>query len=407
MTLPGPATSKHTIPEYLTFLWSKPYVRLLVYLALGWLLLNMAKQLAGVLVMIAAAYAISYVVNPLILWLESKGLRRSWSVLLLLLGFLGITGLLFWTLASQVTSFISGLPHLLERFPDLLEKTFKDQTDVPAIKQMQGKLVTYVRERIAEISGNIGPITAQMLNPNSDLMGRLAGVLGWLGQASFVVTLAVFFMLDHAKPGRMLLGLLPKLWQSTAVRLADDVSVSFGGYIRGSLLTGVAISVIAGVGLLILKVPNALALGLLTGILNLIPMIGMVLATIPVLLQAIPQGTFTLIAVCVLYFILNQIAWNVIAPMIMGRTAKISPAGILIAVLIGGAVGGLGGAFLAIPAAMLLQLWVGRYWLHSPAHEGLSPRIGWGGKLDSHAQNASAQNVSVQNVSGTKSPGYK
>ena len=359
------------MPEFLAFLWAKPLVRLLAYLLLFWLAWQFARQLTGVLVMIGAAYAISYVVNPRLNWLQARGLRRGWSVTLLLLAFLAVVGLLFWTVASQVTNLIGSLPSLFERFPALLDQWLKDHRDIPAVAQMQGKLMTYVNEKISDITANIGPITASLLNPNSDVMGRLAGVLGWLGQAVVVLTLAVFFMLDHERPGRMLLGLLPRSWQPVAVRLTTDISQSFGGYLRGQLITGLVISIIAGGGLLLLKVPNALALGLLTGMFGLIPMFGMLLATVPVLLQAIPQGTTTLIGVCVLYFFINQAAFNFVQPMIMGRTSNLTPVGILIAVLIGGSIGGLGGAFLAIPAAMLVQRWVLRYWLHSPAHEGL------------------------------------
>lgn len=360
-----------TIPAYLRSLWARPLVRLIVYVVLFYLLLRLARQLTGVLVLVGVAYAVSYTLNPLILWLEKKGLRRSWSITLMLLAFLIVTGLLFWTVASQVTSFIAGIPSLLARFPDLLDKWLSQHQDIPAVAQMQDKLMTYLREKVSDISSNIGPITERLLSPNSDIMGRLAGMLGWLGQAVVVLTLAVFFMADHAKPGRMLLHLLPRHWQPMAQRLSQDVSESFGSYLRGQLITGGVISVIAAVGLLLLQVPNALALALLTGLFALIPMFGMILATVPVLLQAIPQGSKTLMGVAILYFLINQIAFNVIAPMVMGRSSNISAAGILIAVLVGGSVGGLGGAFLAIPAAILLQRWVSRYWLLSPAHEGV------------------------------------
>lgn len=383
MTLPAspsaptprsPRPQPTTVLEFLSGLWQRPLVRLLVYVLLFWLALRFSRQLTGVLVIVGAAYAVSYVVNPMLNWLQAKGLRRGWSVTLLLLAFLAVTGLLFWTVASQVTNLIGNLPALLERLPALLDKWLSDHKNIPAIAQVQGKLDTYIHEKVNDISANIGPITASLLSPKSDVMGRLAGVLGWLGQGIVILTLAVFFMLDHERPGRMLLGLLPRQWQPTAVRLTDDISQSFGGYLRGQLITGLVIAIIAGGGLLMLKVPNALALGLLTGIFGLIPMFGMLLATVPVLLQAIPQGTTTLIGVCVLYFFINQAAFNFVQPMIMGRTSNLTPAGILIAVLVGGSLGGLGGAFLAIPAAMLLQRWVTRYWLHSPAHEGLPPQ---------------------------------
>ncbi|WP_291427046.1 AI-2E family transporter [Deinococcus sp.] len=371
---PLPKTPQ-TVADYLGFLWTKPWVRLLFYGFLLWLAWRTLQFLTGIVVMIGAAYAVSYVLNPLLNWLQSRGLRRGWSITLLLIVFLGITGLLFWTVASQVTNFIAGIPGLLAQLPTIAEKQLKEHSDIPAVAHMQGKLMTYLNEKVSDMSANLGPIVASVLDPHSYLMGRLAGVLGGLGQAVVILTLAVFFMSDHARPGRMLLGLLPRYWQPPAVRLADDVSESFGNYLRGQLLTGAAITLIAGGGLLLLKVPNALALGLLTGIFGLIPMFGMILATVPVLLQAIAQGTTTVLWVCALYFLINQVAFNFVQPMIMGRTSNLTPAGILIAVLVGGAVGGLGGAFLAIPAAMLLQRWVTRYWLHSPAHEGLPPQL--------------------------------
>ncbi|RJF71114.1 AI-2E family transporter [Deinococcus cavernae] len=368
-----PATPAHTVPEYLLHLWRKPLIRAAVYALLVLLAWRLARQVMGAIVLIGVAYAISYVVNPLLVWLEKRGLRRGGSILLILLGFLAVTGLLIWTVATQVTSFLAGLPVLLSRLPELVQGWLDPHRDIPAVAQMEDKLVTYLREKVSDVGANIGPITAEVLNPNSAIMGRLTGVLGWLGQATVVLTLAMFFMVDHAQPGRMLLGLLPRQWQSVAARLSEDVSQSFGIYLRGTLITGGVISLIAGAGLLALKVPNALALALLTGILALIPFFGMVLATIPVLLQAIPQGTNTLIGVSILYFAINQVAFNVVSPMVMGRASNISAAGIMVAVLIGASAFGLAGALLAIPAAILLQRWVTRYWLYSPAHEGIRP----------------------------------
>lgn len=374
MTLsPRPTPPARTVPEYLLHLWSKPPVRAITYALLAWLTWRLALQVMGAIVLIGVAYAISYVVNPLLVWLEKRGLRRGGSILLILLGFLAVLGLLVWTFATQVTSFLTGLPVLLGRLPELVQGWLDPHRDIPAVAAMEDKLVDYLRGKVDDIGANIGPITAEILNPNSEVMGRLAGVLGWLGQATVVLTLAIFFMVDHAQPGRMLLGLLPRQWQSTAVRLSEDVGQSFGIYLRGSLITGGVISLIAGAGLLLLNVPNALALALLTGILALIPFFGMVLATIPVLLQAIPQGTTTLIWVGVLYFFINQIAFNVVSPMIMGRASNVSAAGIMVAVLLGASAFGLPGALLAIPAAILLQRWVTRYWLYSPAHEGIRP----------------------------------
>lgn len=361
-----------TVPQLLAFLWSRSYVRLIVYALAALLLIGLARQAAGGLALIAIAYALSYTFNPLLLWLEKHRITRPFGVALTLIVVLGVIGVLFWSVASQVVSFLQGLPALLNSLPQLLEHLIGKGPghNNAGISQTQAQLTQYVREQVDNLTRNFGPLLARVLSPDSALYGQVSGVMNWLGQAGLVLTLAVFFMLDHSKFGRTLLRVFPKEWQPRLLLLSEDVSKSFGNYIRAQLILLLVISGISGVGLLLLGVPNALALGLLTGLLNLVPLVGMVLAAIPALLQALPLGTTKVLIVAGLYFVLNQVAWNVIAPMVMGRTVNLSAASILIAILIGGGLAGLPGALLAIPTASLLVLWLRRYWFPSPAYQG-------------------------------------
>ena len=361
-----------TVPQLLAFLWSRSHVRLIVYALAALLLVLLARRISGPLALIALAYALSYTFNPLLTRLEKHRVTRPFGVALILLALLGVIGVLFWTVASQVVSFLQGLPTLLSSLPQLLERMIGSgprHADAE-ISQTQAQLTQYVREQVDNLSQNVGPLLAQVFAPDSILYGQVSGVMNWLGQAGLVLTLAVFFMLDHGRFGRTLLRFFPKDWQPQLLALSEDVSRSFGNYIRAQLILLLVISGISGAGLLLLGVPNALALGLLTGLLNLVPLVGMVLAAIPVLLQALPLGTTKVLIVAGLYFVLNQVAWNVIAPMVMGRTVNISAAGILIAILIGGGLAGLPGALLAIPTASLIVLWLRRYWFPSPAYQG-------------------------------------
>ncbi|MDO4244734.1 MAG: AI-2E family transporter [Deinococcus sp.] len=367
------ATAPQTVPQLLSFLWSRSYVRLLVYTVAAVLLLMAARHIAGPLSLIAMAYALSYTVNPLLVKMEKHRITRPFGTILIMLALLGIMGLLFWTVASQVVSFLGNLPGLLQNLPGLLQNLLdrgQQPGDNPQISQTQAQLTQYVREQLDALSQNIGPLIGRVLGPDSMLYGQVSGVMNWLGQAGLVLTLAVFFMLDHGRFGRGILRLFPKTWQPRLLAVSEDISESFGNYIRGQLLLLLVISAIAGAGLLLLGVPNALALGLLTGLLNLVPLVGMVLSAIPALLQAIPQGNTTLLLVAALYFILNQLAWNVIAPMVMGRSVNMSAAGILIAIIIGGGLAGLPGALLAIPTASLVGRWLRRYWFPTPAYQG-------------------------------------
>ncbi|GAA5532318.1 AI-2E family transporter [Deinococcus aluminii] len=367
---------KWTVPEMLEGWWSRPLVRLLVYALLLVLLYVLARRLSSVLVMVAVAYGLAYLANPLLRWLEARGIGRGWGVLLLLLLVLGLVALLFWRLVTQVSSFVNSLPALADQLTQLLNAALSRTDGGSMMADLQYRLALYVQTKAHEITQNIGPILDQVLFSGPSLLGRLTGILGWLGQAGLVLTLALYFALDYARFGRGVLKVFPRDWQPTLARLSEDVSVSFGRSIRGQLLTGLGVGILAGLGLLLLKVPNPLALGLLTAVLYLVPYVGMVLATIPPLLQAIPQGTTTLALVAALYFILNQVGGNVLGPMVMGRTTQINPAALMVAVLIGLGLAGVWGALLATPVALLLQRWTVRYWLPSRAYQGRTGQRG-------------------------------
>ncbi len=114
--------------------------------------------------------------------------------------------------------------------------------------------------------------------------------------------------------------------------------------------------------------PNALGLGLLLAALNIVPYIGLVIAAVPAVLLALSGGWLKVLAVVTLYFIINQIVGNVLSPYVLGRTSNLSPAAVLLALLVGLSLGGIVGGLLAVPAATLLKHWLERYWIGSRAH---------------------------------------
>lgn len=356
-----------TVPQLLKDLWNRPQVRLVVYLGLLVLVFLLVRRLSSVLLTVGGAYALAYLINPGLIWLERRGLARGWGVLLFTLALLGISALLFWRLADQVISFVTSLPALIDRLSQLLEGALRHRSDVPGVEQLQARLADYVQTRAAELAGNVGPLLDRVLSSSPSL---LAGWLAWLGRLGLLLTLAVYFALDYQRVGSGLLAAFPRDWQSAVARVSDDVSRSFGTAIRGMILVGLSVGLLATLGLLLLGVPNPLALGLLTAVLWLVPYVGIVFAAVPPLLQAIPQGTTTLALVAALYFLLNQVGGNVLSPMIMGRTTQLPASALLVAVLVGLAFAGPLGAFLAGPAALLLHRWAVRYWLPSRTYQG-------------------------------------
>lgn len=360
-------------------LWAMPVVRLIFYAVLTVLavraLLWGSQLLASVLLTVLTAYGLAFLVNPILEWLERRRVGRMVGVLLLLLLLLGLTTLLLMTLSQQIAGLISGIPVIAINLKIALFNVLDRLDSIQGVQGLKASVSSYIDEQTNNITENAGPLLERLLNSGPNVLNTLSNLVGWLGQLGFIVTLAAYFMLDYERVGHSLLRVFPRQSQPTVLRLAEDVSQSFGGFLRGQLLLMLTGAVLSTLGLLALNVPNALALGALSGLLSLVPYIGIVLAAVAAMLQAIPQGGLTIGLVAALFFVINQLQGNVLGPLIMGRVVSLSPAAILIALLVGLALAGPVGAIIAIPTATLLKRWLERYWMTSAAYRGVGGAV--------------------------------
>jgi predicted PurR-regulated permease PerM len=136
-----------------------------------------------------------------------------------------------------------------------------------------------------------------------------------------------------------------------------EVEEKLGGWVRGQLLVMLAIGVMAGVGYFALGLPNPILLGVAAGLFEIIPMIGPFLAFAPAVLVALAViDPSRAVAVMVYALVIQQIESNVLVPRVLGRTVGVSPLTVLLGILVGAALAGLPGAFLAVPLAGALQV---------------------------------------------------
>jgi predicted PurR-regulated permease PerM len=140
-------------------------------------------------------------------------------------------------------------------------------------------------------------------------------------------------------------------------RVAHDIYRTVGGYVTGNLLISLIAGITSGIVLWATGVPFAVALGLLVGLLDLIPLAGATIAAIVVVLVAIAaQGATAAIIVGVFFLLYQQLENHVIQPLVYGRTVQLSPLAVLVSVLIGAQLAGVLGALAAIPVAGALQV---------------------------------------------------
>jgi predicted PurR-regulated permease PerM len=136
-----------------------------------------------------------------------------------------------------------------------------------------------------------------------------------------------------------------------------EVEDKLGGWVRGQLILMLAIGSMATLGYAVLGLPNPALLGVVAGLCEIIPMIGPFLAFAPAVLVALASVDPVRALMVVAYaLVIQQIESNVLVPRVMGRTVGISALTVMLGILVGGALAGLPGAFLAVPIAGAVQV---------------------------------------------------
>ena len=193
--------------------------------------------------------------------------------------------------------------------------------------------------------------------------------------------LGFYLLLDGPRLRHQLLRLAPPRSRGWIFVVEAAFRNVVGGYLRGQLLVALLIGVSAGVGCWLLGAPFPVVIGVLSGLLELVPMLGPILATIVAVVITLPQGFPQVLWVLLLFIGIHQVEINILAPRIAGHAVGLHPAAALIALLVGFEVGGVLGALVAVPVAGILYVlaWA-IYWERSgqPVREQVRRRRWWG-----------------------------
>jgi predicted PurR-regulated permease PerM len=172
-----------------------------------------------------------------------------------------------------------------------------------------------------------------------------------------VFVLAFYWLVERASIKRVLL-------RTVSARRARDVNTvwmevedKLGGWVRGQIILMLAVGCMATLGYIVLGLPNPALLGVIAGLCEIIPMVGPFLAFAPAVLVALATVDPTRALMVVAYaLVIQQLDSNVLVPRVMGRTVGVSPLAIVLGILLGGALAGLPGAFVAVPIAGAVQV---------------------------------------------------
>lgn len=319
---------------------------LLLLLAAGTaLLILVGEMLAPVL----AALVIAYLLDQVIALLGRRGCPRRVGVGLIFAGFMGTLLLtVFWLIpliGQQLSTLFTELPNMLTR----------GQETLMALPARYPRFVSeaQLNELVVRAQGEAAALGQTVLSYSLTSLMGLATVLVYL----FIVPFLVFFFLkDRDLLKSWVVGRLPKE-RNLARRVWREVREQIGNYVRGKVLEMVIVGFVTYIAFAVFDLRFALLLSVLVGISVLIPYIGVVVATVPVMLVGYFQWGFSTEfgSLLLIYSVIQAIDGVILVPLLFSEAVKLHPVAIIIAILFFGGVWGFWGVFFAIPLATLVK----------------------------------------------------
>ena len=198
------------------------------------------------------------------------------------------------------------------------------------------------------------------LDIGNNLQGGISNVTGFFTTALFAIIFGVYFLLDGKNLitywSRVLRAVSSAKFYKGFKIVVGDLDTSFSGYIRGQLADALFMMVAVGVSLSIVNVKFAIIIGVLTGVGNLIPYVGAFVAYISTILACLIDGDIKkLIIGVIVIFIVQTIDGNVVNPKLLSKSISIHPLLVIASLIIGSAIGGIGGMLLAVPIGAFIK----------------------------------------------------
>jgi len=326
--------------------------RLLFWLGFLLLVIVVLGLVQSILLPFATGFVIAYVLAPIVAHLDRRGVPRSLGSLLVLIlflvGFAGILVVLVPLIQGQIVELITRVPSLVRALQDQLGKLILLlQEHLPA--EDVTKLRDMVGSKLGEAVTWIAGLVQGMITSSFAILNIVSLVV--------VTPIVTFFLLrDWDAMVAQVDSYLPRQSLETVRGQARIVSDTLVGFIHGQALVCLILAVYYGIALTAAGLQSGLALGLLIGVLAIIPILGSATGfTLALGLAALQYGSWTAILVVIGIFAFGQLVeGNLLTPKLVGDRIHLHPVWVIFALFAGGTLYGFVGVLLAVPAAAVI-----------------------------------------------------
>ena len=350
------------------------FIRGTLFVALLALFVAGINWLSAVLLPFFAAWAIAWILAPVVnfLYVRCYIRPRFVAVVLTLILAIAIAVGALWLI---VPPFLDGILHIKDALLRYLEN---DSGHVVLPNWMQNLLQEWLDSLQLENKlkqGNVLQMVRTSLPHVWNVVQSTANVVISLASSAFALLYLVLLLADYDHYATVWLKYVPRSQRAFLEKLSNDVAHNMRGYFRGQVLVAISNGVMFSIGFWLIGLPMPVGMGVFVGVLSFIPYI-QVLGILPAALLALLQMADTgssfwgmMALVIVVYIVVQVLQDTIFTPRIMGRIMGLSPAVVLLSLSVWGYIAGIIGLMVALPLTTLMLAYYQRYILEEAVED--------------------------------------
>ncbi|MGE8206145.1 AI-2E family transporter [Heyndrickxia sp. NPDC080065] len=289
----------------------------------------------------------TYLLHPLVEKLHKTGLHRGIAISIIYLIFFGGAGYSIYLgipiLIEQIKDLSEHIPEFANQYRDWIENLHDSTSRWPDGMQEQ------IEHRINKFEKWLNSFLSGAIN-------SLMKIVNFIFVLAIIPFLSFYLLKDIEMVKRAAWYFTPKKWRNQAILFLKEADESIGGYIRGQLLVCVLVGIISTIAFWILGIKYPILLGIIVGVTDIIPYFGPIIGAVPAAIIAATISVKSLIYVLITIAVLQFIEGNILSPFIVGKSLHMHPLFIILALTIGGEVGGVIGLIIAVPILAIVKV---------------------------------------------------
>lgn len=325
--------------------WKQILIKVAWCLVIAGLLIFVWK-VKSTLTPVFAAIILAYVFLPYQKKLETKMSKTLASMIVILTILIAVFLIVFFILPV----FIDQITKLIDTMPKFIEKL-----GTPSKLQEQLNTIGVSLDIKQFFLDQISALASFLQSSAESLLTLLSNIFNIIAIIAFIPFFMYYFLKDRNRFSKEMLLIIPAKFRNTTKTISSEVNVSLRAYIKGQIIISILEGAFSVVGFLIIGLNYAVLLGVILGLFNLIPYIGVLIGSIFALFVALITGVEHIVPTIIVLVIVQQIQ-GFVAPKVVGNSIGMHPVYVLITILISGYLFGLVGMFLGLPVVMTLKI---------------------------------------------------